>query len=111
MRLISPKLTIPVHFDDYDVFKVRPVAMLIKRLTHRFGRVRVPTLSKRLPMLGGMTEYSTSSAEMRLILVSGQRSKVCNVTRQRSNVHPLAATYSLSPESRKAAGLPTSQRR
>lgn len=77
MRLISPKLTIPVHFDDYDVFKVRPVAMLIKRLTHRFGRVHVPTLSKRSPMLGGMTEYSTSSAEMPLILVSGQRSKVC----------------------------------
>lgn len=22
MRLISPKLTIPIHFDDYDVFAV-----------------------------------------------------------------------------------------
>lgn len=38
VKLISPKLTIPIHFDDYDVFMVRWSPVLAHRIDELMGR-------------------------------------------------------------------------
>lgn len=71
VQLISPKLTIPIHIDDYDVFLVSPPSSFMAvastyRKTHRASlwndSLHAPILKRRSPTLA-LTPRSSTSKE------------------------------------------------